>query len=108
MHYGLKYHNMSRAKLILDNKTVLTDGRIVQRKIWLLPAADDGRPHGLKYRLYCGKDGKTIVRYDNELGKGDHRHIGPSEEEHAYTFTSLVRLLEDFAADIEQLSGEIK
>ena len=108
MCYGLKCHNMSKAKLILDNKTVLTDGRIIQRKIWLLPAIENGRPHGLKYRLYCGKDGRTIVRYDNELGKGDHRHVGHDDVEHPYVFTSLVRLLEDFAADIERLSGEIK
>ncbi len=97
-----------RARLILDTKTVLSDGRIVQRKVWKLPTPTDGRFHALKYRLYCGKNGKTIVRYDNETGKGDHRHIGPDELESIYIFTSLVQLLMDFDADIEQLSGEIK
>ena len=53
---------MGKATLILDTKTVLQDGRILQRKIWQLPQAEPGRPHWLKYRLYCGKDGKTIVR----------------------------------------------
>ncbi|MGH8524670.1 MAG: toxin-antitoxin system TumE family protein, partial [Gammaproteobacteria bacterium] len=30
----------------------------------------------LKYRLYCGRGGRCLVRYDNETGKGDHRHYG--------------------------------
>ena len=97
-----------KARLILDVKTVLSDGRIIQRKVWKLPKPTEGSSHRLKYRLYCGKDGKTIVRYDNEAGKGDHRHIGPKEVESAYVFVSLVQLLMDFDADIERLSGELK
>ncbi|MDP2699425.1 DUF6516 family protein [Thalassospira sp.] len=97
-----------KARLILDTKTVLADGRIIQRKVWKLPQTTKGRSHALKYRLYCGKNGKTIVRYDNETGKGDHRHIGPEEVESAYVLVSLVQLLTDFDADIEKLSGEIK
>ena len=99
---------MTKATLILDTKMVLSDGRIVQRTIWQLPAVNPERPHGLKYRLYCGKNGQTIVRYDNETGKGDHRHVGPHEEEQSYAFTSLAQLLADFASDIESLSGEIR
>jgi hypothetical protein len=37
-----------------------------------------------------------MLRYDNETGKGDHRHIGPKEE--PYQFTSIEKLLEDFEA----------
>ena len=99
---------MRKAILILDTKTVLQDDRIVQRKIWQLPQQQVDRPHGLKYRLYCGKEGQTIVRYDNESGKGDHRHVGTQELETAYVFTSLVQLLKDFAQDIERFSGELK
>lgn len=97
-----------KARPILDTKTVLADGRIIQRKVWKLPQPNEGRPHALKYRLYCGKRGVTIVRYDNETGKGDHRHVGPEEVESVYVFVSLVQLLIDFDTDIEQLSGEIK
>ena len=98
---------MRKAVLILDTKTVLQDGRILQRNIWKLPQPEPNRSHGFKYRLYCGKNGQTIVRYDNEAGKGDHRHIGPNELESAHPFTSLVQLLRDFAQDVEQFSGEI-
>jgi len=45
-----------------------------------------------------------IVRYDNERGKGDHRHIDDSEE--SYTFSTLRKLVEDFETDIERMFEE--
>ncbi|HEX7329756.1 MAG TPA: DUF6516 family protein [Casimicrobiaceae bacterium] len=62
------------------------------------------RPHGPKYRLYCGRSGKCLVRYDNERGKGDHRHIEGREE--PYRFVSVARLRHDFEADIQRYGGE--
>ena len=97
-----------KARLILDSKTVFSDGRIVQRKVWHLPRPTSERSHGLKYRLYCGKDGVNIVRYDNETSKGDHRHVGADEIELPYRFESLTKLLADFARDIEKYSGAIE
>jgi hypothetical protein len=32
-----------------------------------------------------GVEGGVHVRYDNERGKGDHRHIGEAEEEYRFT-----------------------
>ena len=55
--------------------------------------------HRFKYRLFFGRaDGTCLVRYDNERGKGDHRHVDDGEE--AYRFTGIEKLLTDFAADI--------
>jgi hypothetical protein len=62
-----------------------------------------GRPHGLKYRLYCGRGNRCLVRCDNETGKGDHRHYGDREE--SYRFESLEKLLEDFREDCTRLAG---
>jgi hypothetical protein len=98
----------NKATLILDSKTILEDGRLIQRKIWQLAKPDSSHQHGFKYSLYCGNSGVTIVRYDNETGKGDHKHVGRAELEIAYVYTSLQQLLTDFAIDIERLSGEIK
>jgi len=42
--------------------------------------------------------GVCVVRYDNETGKGDHRHVG--KRERAYEFTSLEKLQSDFWADV--------
>jgi hypothetical protein len=82
-----------------------TQGRVlVEMVIWALPAASDERHHGLKYRLYCGAPGRCIVRYDNEAGKGDHRHYGDNRED-AYRFESVDRLLADFRDDCERLTG---
>jgi len=70
-----------------------------------LPSADQERPHGLKYRLYYGlADGTCQVRYDNERGKGDHRHYGKQEE--SYSFTNVETLIEDFMNDVHRYRGE--
>lgn len=44
------------------------------------------------------------MRYDNEAGKGDHRHYGARQE--PYVFTTLQALLEDFQADVTRLIKE--
>ena len=78
-------------------------GVTVEMVIWALPRPTAERPHGLKYRLYCGRGRECHVRYDNEVGKGDHRHYGERQE--AYRFESLDRLTEDFRVDCTRLAG---
>lgn len=78
-------------------------GVTVEMAVWSLPKPSAERPHGLKYRLYCGRGGHCIVRYDNEAGKGDHRHYGEREE--TYRFVSLEKLLKDFREDCTRLAG---
>lgn len=41
------------------------------------------------------------MRYDNERGKGDHRHFGRREE--PYLFTTPEALLADFDADVRRI-----
>jgi hypothetical protein len=43
--------------------------------------------------------GQCLLRYYNEAGKGDHRHLGATEA--AYEFKGYEKLLADFWADIE-------
>ena len=93
----------TKAALLLDEKVVLADGAIMELVIWRLPRATPDRSHGLKYRLYFGRDGICVVRYDNESGKGDHRHIKGREE--SYSFTSVEKLRRDFEADIRKYGG---
>jgi hypothetical protein len=76
---------------------------IVEMVVWALPSAEPGREHGLKYRLFCGRSGACLVRYDNETGKGDHRHYGEREE--PYCLRSAERLLADFRHDCARLAG---
>jgi hypothetical protein len=45
-----------------------------------------------------------LVGYDNEPGKGDHRHIEGKEEQ--YAFSTVEILMADFLADVRRLRGE--
>lgn len=86
--------------MILDRKLLLDDGRIIQIRVWRLPEVDAERPHGLKYSLFFGRAGERIIGYDNEKGKGDHRHYRSREE--PYRFSSLEQLIRDFEKDVER------
>ncbi|MDO2777987.1 toxin-antitoxin system TumE family protein [Escherichia coli] len=41
------------------------------------------------------------MRYDNERGKGDHKHIGSQEV--STSFVTIEQLLADFLADVESI-----
>ncbi len=92
-----------KAQRIFYDKALLPDGSIVEMVIWQLPKSSSQRPHGLKYRLYYGKDNERVVGYDNERGKGDHKHIYNTEKR--YRFTSVEKLIADFLADIEKVKN---
>ena len=87
-----------KAILLARTKDVRSDGSIVEVVVWRLSKPLSPSKHLYKYRLYYGSGGDSRVRYDNERGKGDHRHIGEKEE--AYDFTTIDRLLNDFEHDI--------
>jgi len=88
------------AALLARAKEVRDDGSIVEIVIWELPRPLPPSGHRYTYRLYFGASGVTRVRYDNERGKGDHRHVGDREED--YRFTSVEQLLADFQSDVER------
>ena len=91
-----------KAVLLQYDKKVRADGSIEEMVVWRLPEKTKDHPHGIKYRLYYGlADGTCLVRYDNEKGKGDHRHWKDKEE--PYNFTDLRRLLNDFLADVQKV-----
>lgn len=83
-----------------STKELRDDGSIIEVVIWELPEPLAPSMHRYKYRLYFGWPGREVVRYDNERGKGDHRHLGGREL--PYAFTSVEQLLDDFESDIRQ------
>ncbi|SMF92094.1 hypothetical protein SAMN02982917_0482 [Azospirillum oryzae] len=95
---------MTKAKLLRDRKMVLPDGAIVQIRVWLVTEPVPPSEHRFKYSLYYGRNGERLVAYDNERGKGDHKHI--VNDEVPYRFTDIETLLGDFLADIGTLRGE--
>ncbi len=94
----------TKAQQLHHSKTPISDGSIMEIVIWQLPYKTAERPHGLKYRLnYSLPDGTSLIRYDNELSKGDHKHI--SANEMPYVFKTVDQLLADFFNDIINNGG---
>ena len=91
-----------KAVLLAHTKDVRSDGSVVEVVVWELPEPLPPSTHLYKYRLYYGADGHSRVRYDNERGKGDHRHIDEKEED--YVFTTVDQLFDDFERDIANWS----
>ena len=85
-------------------KRLYDDGAIAEMKLWLVPRSLPGSRHTFKYRLYYGHHGKRPIGYDNDTGKGEHRHYGDREE--IYRFTKPDQLMADFLADVHALRGD--
>ncbi len=92
-----------KARLLIHERMVFDDGAILEIKVWRVPEQVVASRHWLKYSLFYGMRGKRLIGYDNERGKGDHRHTGGHEEQ--YRFISVEQLLADFRADVERLRG---
>jgi hypothetical protein len=90
-----------KAELIYLDKRELSENCIIEAVDWRVPTAVPGSQHAFKYRLAYVEDDICRLRYDNERGKGDHRHI--DGEESQYIFVSVEKLFADFLAEIERL-----
>jgi hypothetical protein len=87
-----------KAELLMDDRYELDDRSFAELVVW---RRDDG---SIKYRLAFVVDDACVLRYDNETGKGDHRHIGRHEA--VYFFTTVDQLLVDFWNDIAEQRHE--
>lgn len=87
-----------KAELISRERFWLTEDVKIEIVIWRLPRALPGSRHRFKYRLALISRRVCVLRYDNEAGKGDHKHV--AEREVPYRFTDLDTLQADFRADI--------
>ena len=79
------------------------DGAIVEMVLWRVPSPVPPSTHDLKYSLFYGRLGSREVGYDNERGKGGHRHFQRAEQ--AYSFTTVEQLMADFWSDVRALRG---
>ena len=87
-----------RSELLFDERHVLDVGMFVEIVVWRVPRPLRGSTHHFKYRLAFIVNEECVLRYDNEAGKGDHKHV--AEREVPYRFTDLATLQADFRADI--------
>lgn len=94
-----------KAVLEFHDKQELPGGGIIEMTIWSVPKSVRGSSHTLKYSLFYGFPGERLVGYDNEAGKGDHRHFKGRET--AYRFSSVEQLMADFLTDVRRLRGDL-
>ena len=93
-----------RAELLLSRRVVVAEQAFVELMLWELDAPLTPCSHNYKYRLAYVVSGQCVVRYDNERGKGDHRHFG--KQEFDYAFSTPEQLMLDFNADIARWNHE--
>lgn len=89
-----------RAELLIKERLLLSENMFVEVVLWRVPEPVLASMHDIKYRLALVVNGACVLRYDNEAGKGDHKHIG--DREVAYTFSGVDALIADFWADVEE------
>ena len=88
-----------KATLIQRSKRHYADG-LIEIVIWRVPVQAEPCAHNYKYRLVYIVGGIRVVGYDNEQGKGDHKHFGALET--GYTFVNVATLLADFWLDVDR------
>jgi len=93
------FSNM-KARQLMNERYILDADAFVEIVVWQVPSPVSGSEHLFKYRLALVAEDVCVLRYDNEAGKGDHRHVGERQE--PYAFASPEALLADFWRDVEE------
>jgi hypothetical protein len=88
-----------KAKSLLNERRILSDTSFLDLVVWQVPQPLAGSSHHFKYHLAFVSGDICVIRYDNEAGKGNHKHVG--EVEVPYPFTGLRQLVDDFLNDVE-------
>jgi hypothetical protein len=93
-----------KATELLRRRVSFSESAFAELVLWHLPKPLSGSAHPYKYRLAYVVDGLCVLRYDNETGKGDHRHYRGKESQ--YAFVDVDQLLAAFQRDIERINRE--
>ena len=93
-----------RAERLFYSREELGDGTVLELRLWRVPQPVPPSSHHFKYALFYGRPGARLVLFDNERGKGDHKHI--REVESPYLFTTPEALVADFMAAVRAVRQE--
>jgi hypothetical protein len=93
-----------KARELFNRRVSVTEQAFAELVLWELAEPISGCAHCYKYRLAFVVDGTCVLRYDNEAGKGDHRHV--SGKEVKYRFVSEDKLVADFFEDVRRWRDE--
>lgn len=93
-----------KATLVARTRIVYAENVFAELVLWKVPLPVAGSTHAFKHRLAYVVNGVCVLRYDNEVGKGDHRHFGVKASD--YSFTTPEALLAAFERDIARWNRE--
>lgn len=93
-----------RAALLVCERIPFRENSFAELVLWRLPSPLPGSSHAFKYRLAFVRSGVCLVRFDNEAGKGDHRHIKGKESK--YAFVTPEKLIQDFLRESRRVDDE--
>jgi hypothetical protein len=93
-----------RATLLVRERIPFREDSFAELVLWRLPSPLPGSAHAFKYRLAFVRSGVCLVRFDNESGKGDHRHVRGKESK--YTFETPEKLIADFLHQARRADDE--
>ena len=93
-----------KAEGLISRRLTIAEGVFTEVVLWRVPAPLRGSTHSYKYRLALVADGICVLRYDNEAGKGDHKHVG--DRQVPYRFSGVDQLLADFSMDVRRWLDE--
>ena len=77
------------AELLMRERFVLSRRAFVEIRDRKLPKPLSQSTHAFKYRMAYVANGRCVLRFDNEAGKGDHKHV--EEIEVPYQFRHLLK-----------------
>lgn len=86
---------------LMNRRIQIADNAFASIRILKVEPAILGSQHQYKYSLAYIVDNICVMRYDNERGKGDHKHIG--DREYPVKFTTIKNLIASFQEDINLL-----
>lgn len=89
-----------KAEPVLREHHVLAEDAFAEIVVWRVTGPVKGSSHPFKYRLAYVVNSVCVLRFDNEAGKGDHRHVG--DRESVYAFSTPGQLLADFWAAVDE------
>ena len=87
-----------KARELFNRRVPVAEQAFAELVLWEVLAPLSGSKHCYKYRLVFVVDGACVLRYDNEAGKGDHKHVRGKEVK--YRFASVDKLVADFFEEV--------
>jgi hypothetical protein len=93
-----------KAREFFNRRVPVAEQAFAELVLWELPEPLPGSKHPYKYRLAFVVEGDCVLRYDNEAGKGDHKHAFGKEAK--YRFVSVDKLVADFFEEVRRWRDE--